>query len=201
MLKAITIKANPYLLITHFIQMNNYYNQQKYLWGLKFNQAEFKRRYPMGIQSIDLMKSEINELFLLFQVKSSLNYRDYSPPDEFLIIGDTDKINFDEFYNVFTEMPKLYQAVSIGGNEYYVAVQFCNEINIVDLDTGLPLISEDGEVLCFAPVFWERGEVFIEFLSKDTFVARQNDRVNGSDNSLFRIENGKAILLDENFEN
>ena len=48
MLKAITIKANPYLLITHFIQMNNYYNQQKYLWGLKFNQAEFKLGEPIS---------------------------------------------------------------------------------------------------------------------------------------------------------
>jgi len=188
------LKANPYLLKVHFIQMYNLFNEQKDLWGLKFNQEEFNRRYPEGIESIDLSESQVMELFSLFEENGGLWYRKYSPPNEFLVLVESDEIDFPKD---LSDIPKLYRAVTWGGDENFIAVEFCNEVFIVDLKTGLPLKTDDGEILGFAPIFWERGEVYIDFISFDTFVARCYDRVNGDDNFLYRIENGKAVLLDD----
>ena len=86
MYKKIILKASSNLWRVHFSQMYDQLNEEKYLWGLKFNQETFDQRYPRGVLPVDLTETQVMELFSFFREKSSSWDRNYSPPDEFLIL-------------------------------------------------------------------------------------------------------------------
>jgi hypothetical protein len=95
---------------------------------------------------------------------------------------------------------RLYNINTWGGNEDFAGLEFCNEVYLIDLETGNNIQLEDGSDLVFQPLFWERGEVYLDFIAPNTFIAREDDRINGSSNTLYEIQEGIAIEIELNEE-
>lgn len=192
MFELMEVRASEELLKIYF---NQIFRQQLSgnLWGMRLDVERMNQTYPDQLSKLNFSEISAKELFSFVEIRSSLGMRQYEYPSKFYILVEQGFV-FSQLSAQITEFPCLYTS-QCGGNKKYMGLEHCNSVFLADLNTGKLLMDEYDEEYCCNPIFWERGEVYFDFLDTDTFLERNDDRVNGSWNNLCQIIDGKVNVV------